>query len=144
MYRWIYYVYKVQVNFTLRQSIKSQAGIELQFHSFFNLGPRWRVGGQRDASAALIPIKKPDTNCTGGWVGPMDGYGRTRPTEIRSLDRPARGSNYTNWAIPCIRSTEDEIINKDAWKKEQNIYVANWGKGFCGEKYLTWINKFWL
>ena len=83
------------------------------------------VGGQRDASAALTPRKRSGNNSTGGWVGPMDGYRRNRPTEIRSPDRPARSSSYTDWSVPCIRSTEDKIINKDTWKKQQNIYMAN-------------------
>jgi hypothetical protein len=92
------------------------------------------VSGQRDASAALTPRKRPRTNCTGGWVGPMDWYGRNRPTEIRSPDRPARASNYTDWSVPYIRSKEDKIINKDTWKKQENIYMANWRKGNYGEK----------
>jgi hypothetical protein len=83
------------------------------------------VSGLRDASAALTPRKRPGTDCTGGWVGSRDGYGRTRPTEIRSPDRPARASSYTDKSVPCIRSTEDKIINKDTWKKQQNIYMAN-------------------
>jgi len=28
------------------------------------------VGGQRQTPAALPPGKSPDTNCTGGYVGP--------------------------------------------------------------------------
>jgi len=55
-------------------------------------------GCSTDASAALAPRKRPGTNCTGGWVGPMNGCWRTRPTEIRSPDRPARASSYTEWA----------------------------------------------
>ena len=39
------------------------------------LKPRWRlrVGGQRHAPAALPPGEKPDTHCTGGWLGPRAG-----------------------------------------------------------------------
>jgi hypothetical protein len=40
------------------------------------------VGGQRHASAALPPGKKPGTHCIGGWVGPragLDGCGKSRP-----------------------------------------------------------------
>jgi len=47
------------------------------------------VGGHRDESVALTPRKRPGTNYIEGWVGHMDGYGRTHPTEIRSRDRPA-------------------------------------------------------
>lgn len=35
------------------------------------------VGGQREAPAALLPVKSPHTCCGGGWVGPstgVDGY----------------------------------------------------------------------
>ena len=31
------------------------------------------VGGQRHASAALPPRKRPGTHCVGGWVGPRTG-----------------------------------------------------------------------
>jgi hypothetical protein len=37
------------------------------------------VGGQRRASAALPPGKRPGIHCTGGWVGPrvgVDGCGK--------------------------------------------------------------------
>jgi len=37
------------------------------------------VSGQRHASAALPPGKRPGTHCTGGWVGPIVGYGRPPP-----------------------------------------------------------------
>jgi hypothetical protein len=40
------------------------------------------VGGQRQAPAALPPVKRPDTHCIRGWVGPrarLDGYGKTLP-----------------------------------------------------------------
>jgi hypothetical protein len=53
------------------------------------------VGGQRHALAALPPGGggTAGTNRTGGWVGRRtrrDGYRKSRPTEIRSPDRPAR------------------------------------------------------
>ena len=51
------------------------------------------MGGQRHTPAALPPGEKPGTHCIGGWVGPragLDGYGKSRPTGIRSPDRPAR------------------------------------------------------
>jgi hypothetical protein len=40
------------------------------------------VGGQRHASAALLPGKKPGMHCTGGRMGPrvsLDGCGICRP-----------------------------------------------------------------
>jgi hypothetical protein len=41
-----------------------------------------RVGGQRDAPAALPPGKRPGTHCVGGWVSPragLDGCGKFSP-----------------------------------------------------------------
>jgi hypothetical protein len=35
--------------------MKVQGGVDVQRHSFFNLGARWGVGGQRHAPAALPP-----------------------------------------------------------------------------------------
>jgi len=40
------------------------------------------VGGQRHATAALRPGKRPGTNCTRGCVVPragLDGWGKSRP-----------------------------------------------------------------
>ena len=50
------------------------------------------MGGQRQAPAALLPGKRPDTNSIGGWVGPkagLDGSEKLVLTGIRSPDRPA-------------------------------------------------------
>ena len=52
--------------------------------------------GQRQASAALCPRERPGTHYTGGWVGPragLDRCGKSRPTGIRSPDRPARSQS---------------------------------------------------
>ena len=49
--------------------------------------------GQRHASAAPYRRERPGTHCTGGWVGlraGVDWCGKSRPTGIRSPDRPAR------------------------------------------------------
>jgi hypothetical protein len=35
------------------------------------------VRGQRHASAALYPLQKPGTHCTGGWVGPRTGLDKS-------------------------------------------------------------------
>ena len=40
------------------------------------------MGGQHHATAALLPVNRPSTHCTGGWVGPMaglDGCGKSCP-----------------------------------------------------------------
>ena len=54
------------------------------------------VGGQHHTPAALPPGKRSGTHRIGGWVGPragLDGYGKSRPTGIRSPDRPARSES---------------------------------------------------
>jgi hypothetical protein len=51
---------------------------------------RWRymgVGGQRHVPSALPPGKRPNTHCTGGWVGLGAGLDRS------GKSRPHRGSN---------------------------------------------------
>jgi hypothetical protein len=61
------------------------------------------VGGQHQAPAALPPGKIPDTHCIGGWVGPragLDGCGKSRPTGIRSPDRPARSQSLYRLSYP--------------------------------------------
>jgi len=51
------------------------------------------VRGQRHAApAAPYPRVRPGTHCTGGWLGlraDLDRCGKSRPTGIRSPDRPA-------------------------------------------------------
>jgi len=50
------------------------------------------VRGQRHTPAAPYPQERPGTHCTGGWVGlraGLDWCGKSRPTGIWSLDRPA-------------------------------------------------------
>jgi len=44
----------------------------------------------------LYPRERSGTHCIGGWVGPrtvLDGCGKSRPTEIRSPDSPARSES---------------------------------------------------
>ena len=50
---------KVKVKFTLEQVTKVQRGSRGIAVLFFNLGARWRMGGQRHAPAALPPGKDP-------------------------------------------------------------------------------------
>jgi len=45
-------------------------GIALLFH---DRGTRRWVSGQQHAPAALYPVERPGTHCTGGWVGPRAG-----------------------------------------------------------------------
>jgi hypothetical protein len=50
----------------------------------------------------------PGTHCIGGWVGPrggLDGYGKSRPTGIRSPNRKARSESLygLSYPDPCIK-----------------------------------------
>ena len=56
------------------------------------------VSGQCHAPAALLPGKRPGTHCIVGCVGPGAEY--PAPNEIRTADRPAIASRYTDYAIP--------------------------------------------
>ena len=90
--------------FTLEQATKGQRGVEVSLYSFFNLGARWGVGGQRHAPAAL-PTEGPGSHCIGGWVGlraGLDENGKYRPPpgfDPRTVHLVAR--RYTNYAIPA-------------------------------------------
>ena len=60
--------------------------------------------GQRHASAAPYPRERPGTQCTGGWVGlraSLDWCGKSRPTGIRSPDRPARRQSLYRLRYPA-------------------------------------------
>ena len=59
--------------------------------------------GQRHASAAPYPQERHGTLCTGGWVGlrvGLDWCGKSRPTGIRSPDRPARRQSLYRLSYP--------------------------------------------
>ena len=60
--------------------------------------------GQRHAPAAPYPRERPGTHCTGGWVGlraGLDCCGKSRPTGIRSPDRPARRQSLYRLRYPA-------------------------------------------
>jgi hypothetical protein len=75
-------VYKTKIT----NSRKTSRGSAVEKHWYstllsFNFGPRW----ERMVSttpAALTPVKRPSTHCTGGLVGPrtgLDGSGKSCP-----------------------------------------------------------------
>jgi len=75
-------------------------------------GTRRGVRGERHAPAALYPRERPGTHCTGDWVGPragLDKWGKSRPTGIRSPDRPARSQPLSIWHAVEIYA--------DIWRK---------------------------
>jgi hypothetical protein len=64
------------------------------------------VGGQHHAPAALPLGKRPGTHCIGGRVDPragLDGCGKSRPTGIRSPDRPGRSESLYRLSYPGPR-----------------------------------------
>jgi len=60
---------------------------------------------QRHAPAALYPLERPGTQCTGGWAGPpgpvWTGAENLAPIGIRSPDRPARSQSVYRLGYPA-------------------------------------------
>ena len=86
------------VGLTLSQATKAlreSRGIALlYFRPLHQKGVR----GQRHAPAAPYPRERPGTHCTGGWVGlkaGLDWCRKSRPTGIRSPDRPAHRQSHS-------------------------------------------------
>ena len=73
--------------------------------------------GQRHDPAALYPREKAGTHCTGGLLGPtagLDKCGKSRPTGIRSSDRPARSQLLYRLRYPAY-NTNGEYTYKLLW-----------------------------
>jgi hypothetical protein len=93
------------------------------------------VRGQRHAPAALYPLGKPGTHCTGGWVDPragLDRCGKSRPPpgfDSRTVQPVA--SRYTDHATRPTRYTA--LL--------QNIYepVSKYAKQFKKEYRLPLV-----
>jgi len=71
---------KVKVKFTPELATKAQMGSRNIALLFFLTSALDAVGGERHASVALPPGKRPGNNCVGGWVGPtagLDGCGKS-------------------------------------------------------------------
>ena len=54
----------------------------------------------------FCPRERPGTHCRRGWVGPgigLDRCGKLAPTDIRSLDRPARSESLYRLSYPGPR-----------------------------------------
>ena len=84
--------------FTLEQAMKAQ------LYSSFYLGARWKLVNA--TPRPLYPRERSGTHCIGGWVGPragLDGCGKSRPTGIRSPDRPARIESLYGLRYPKCR-----------------------------------------
>jgi hypothetical protein len=95
---------KVKVKVTLVQALRfctgrtahrESRGIALHFHDHDTR----RGEGKASRSGRSLPRERPSTHCTGGWVSPradLDRCGKSRPTWIRSPNRPAR--RYTDYS----------------------------------------------
>ena len=99
-----YSAVSIQVGFTLSQATKAlreSRGIALfYFRPLHQKGVRV----QRHAPAATYPRERPGTHCTGGWLGlraGLDWCGKSRPTGIRSPDRPARRQSLYRLRYPA-------------------------------------------
>jgi len=60
---------------------RPRGGVEVQVHSFFNLGASW-WWVVNVTPRPLYPRERPSTHCVGGWVGRravLDGCGKSRP-----------------------------------------------------------------
>jgi hypothetical protein len=70
------------------------------------------VSGQQHVPTALYPQERPGTHCTGGWVGSRASLdsGKSRPTGIRSPDRPARSQSL--YRLSCLAHTTVSALFK--------------------------------
>jgi hypothetical protein len=88
---------------TGRTALRGSRGIALLF---LDHGTR-RGEGSSSHRGRSLPRERPGTHCAGGWVGPragLDRCGKSRPTWIRSPDRPARCQSLYRLSYPvhCI------------------------------------------
>jgi hypothetical protein len=70
-------------------------------------------GGEWSAArpGRTLPPERPGTDCAGGWMGPragLDRRGKSRPTRIRSPDRPARSSVAIPTELPGPHSVDGD------------------------------------
>jgi hypothetical protein len=78
------------------------------------------LGTRRGYVVSITPwppllLGKTGTHCTGGWVGPGGGVdicGKSLPTGIRSLDRPAHSESLYRLSYPGSQVSEEGIILK--------------------------------
>ena len=109
--------------------------------------------GQRHAPAAPYPRERPGTHCTGDWVGLRAGLkrcGKSRPTGIRSPNRPTRRQSLYRLRYPANKKLDIRGKN-GGWKRNISKYetkrlyvyfmkwlfgrlqimVWEWGAGCC-------------
>ena len=82
------------------------------------------VRGQRYAPAAFYPRERPDTHCTGGWVGPRAGLdgGKSHPPpgfDPRTFQPVA--SPYTYWATRPTHTFYFTMAQKHLWARASSL-----------------------
>ena len=86
---------------TGRTAHRESRGIALPFHDQRHYRG---VGGQRHAPAAFTPRERPETHCTGGWVGPRAGLDRC------GKSRPPPG--FDPWTVQPVASRYTDYVTR--------------------------------
>jgi hypothetical protein len=84
------------------------------------------VRGQRHAPAATYPRERPNTHCTGGWVGLRAGLENLAPTGIRSLDRPASRQSLYRLHYPAHHTSDSTYVKVKniQWAADRSVGIA--------------------
>jgi hypothetical protein len=97
------------------------------------------------------PRERPGTHCVRGWVGPragLDGCGKSRPTGIRSPDRPARSESlyrlrypgpyptvsfayYSRTMAQCMHVSDPTLLVIMPLRESEIEYVSFLGQCHC-------------
>ena len=78
----------INVKFSLEETTKAQRRSRCILYSSFNFGARW--GWLVNATPRRIYLRERCcTHCIGGWVGRLDGCGKSRPHRD-SIPGPSR------------------------------------------------------
>ena len=125
--------------------------MKAQLYSSFYLGARWKLVVNA-TPRPLYPRERPGTHCIGGWVGPragLDGCGKSRPTGIRSPDRPGhseslyrpryqkyRGLRPGNLNCPCGLSRPLHRLRKQCFRY---VFTTPRKLGHDMDDMIVWI-----
>ena len=120
---------------TGRTAHRGSRGIALLFHDH---GTRRGWGVSVTPRPLFTPGERAGTNFTGSWVGPragLDRCGKSRPTEIRSPDRPARSQSLyrlsyrpTLLTVPYNKLRTRELCVAFLWVSfvSLSVYITEW------------------